>query len=197
MAADTTVRYESSMTEKKDRTKKRRGELTGEQKAFIVTELACYTTPQQVVKLFEELFGIKLARQRVEYYDPTKACGRTLGKTWADMFYSVRETFLKHVEDHVPIAHRAVRLRKMAFYLEHFEKAGNLPAALDVLERAAKEVGNVHTNRREHTGKSGGPIQFEDMTDDQLDAEILRLIGISSEAEPDGDAATQSEPTRH
>ena len=30
----------------------------------------------------------------------------------------------------------------------------------------------------EHTGKDGGPIQYEDATDDDLDAEIERLSGV-------------------
>jgi len=45
----------------------------------------------------------------------------------------------------------------------------------DMTERQAKEMGNVHTNRREFTGKDRGPIQYQDvdnMTDEQIDDEL-------------------------
>ena len=37
--------------------------------------------------------------------------------------------------------------------------AENFVLAAEILKQAAKEVGDVYTNRREKTGKDGGPIQ--------------------------------------
>lgn len=50
-----------------------------------------------------------------------------------------------------------------------------------MLERIAKEMGNVHTNRREVSGHGGGPLRFDysDLTDEQLDARIAQLLGGS------------------
>ena len=48
----------------------------------------------------------------------------------------------------------------------------------EVWKRIAKEMGNVHTNRREFMGKSGGPIQYRDMsemTDEQVESELREL----------------------
>ena len=64
----------------------------------------------------------------------------------------------------------------------------------DMLERISKEMGNVHTNRREFTGKNRGPIQFEDvkaMTDEQIDAELERLWGIASGDDPEAEKLTK------
>lgn len=184
------------MSKKKAPVKKRpkkRDELTGEQKAFIVTALACYSTPLQVAKDFEDAFGIQLERQRVEYYDPTKRCSRTLGQRWITMFEEARAKFLKRIEDHIPGANKAVRLMRLERAVVHFERSGNYRAMAEMTERQAKEMGNVHSNRREFTGKDGGPIEYADMSDEQIDAELRQLLGLE---DADGDGS-ELDPTRH
>ena len=74
-----------------------------------------------------------------------------------------------------------------------FEQNGNFLGMARMLEQAAKEVGGSFTNQRQHTGKDGGAIKYEDvtqMTDEQLDAE-LRQLGI------DPDTARIAPPTKH
>jgi hypothetical protein len=39
------------------------------------------------------------------------------------------------------------------------DRNGNVAMVAQLLEQAAKEVGGIFTNRRELTGKGGGPIQ--------------------------------------
>jgi hypothetical protein len=59
-------------------------------------------------------------------------------------------------------------------------------AMADMLERIAKEVGNVHTNRRELTGRDRGPIKYsevDDMTDDEIDRELRQLLNIKDDAD--------------
>ena len=71
-----------------------------------------------------------------------------------------------------------VRVQELARASRFFRDKGNFMTMADMLERIAKEVGNVHTNRREVTGKGGGAIKYEDvgnMTDEMLDDEIERL----------------------
>ena len=51
-----------------------------------------------------------------------------------------------------------------------------------MLEQIAKEVGNVHTNRHEFTGKDAGPIKFQnidDMTDEQINLELKQIFARS------------------
>jgi hypothetical protein len=53
--------------------------------------------------------------------------------------------------------------------------------AASLLKQVAEEVGNVYTNRREHTGKAGGAIKreyrdVEEMTDEELRAEPRQIL---------------------
>lgn len=49
----------------------------------------------------------------------------------------------------------------------------------DMLERIAKEMGDVYSNRREVTGRGGRPMRYSDLTDEQLDARIAQLLGTA------------------
>jgi hypothetical protein len=121
--------------------------LKNEAKAFIVQALACFDTPSQVVHAVRQEFGIELSRQQCEAYDPTKYAGRNLSKRWQILFHDTRKRFREETAD-IPIANRAFRLRAMARLIERAEKGENLALALQVLEQAAKEVGDVYVNRQ-------------------------------------------------
>ena len=61
------------------------------------------------------------------------------------------------------------------FAANTFKAKKNYLAMAKLLADIAKEMGNVHTNRREFTGKDGGAIKFQDvgdMTDEQITAEL-------------------------
>ena len=63
-----------------------------------------------------------------------------------------------------------------------YKGQGNYMAMADMLERIAKEVGNVHTNRREFTGKDQGPIKYQDvetMTEEQIEDELKQILARS------------------
>ncbi len=69
---------------------------------------------------------------------------------------------------------------------------------LEVLEQAAKDAGGLYTNRRELTGKDGGPIQTQGvpadltaLTDAELD-ELERLLDKT--ADPRGGAGRAGAP---
>lgn len=121
--------------------------LRGEVKAFIVQALACFDTPSQVVEAVSKEFGITITRQQCESHDPTKAAGQKLGQKWADLFHQCRARFREETAD-IPIANRAFRLRAMNRFVERAETMKNIVLALQVLEQAAKEVGDVYVNRR-------------------------------------------------
>ncbi|TKR55332.1 DUF2280 domain-containing protein [Allopusillimonas ginsengisoli] len=116
-------------------------------KRFIVQALACYDTPQQVSEAVKEEFGLEVPRQQVALYDPTKHAGRNLSNRWRALFEATRENF-KAQAGEIPIAQRAYRLRKMAQIASKAEQMRNLPLVLQILEQAAKEVGDVYVNRR-------------------------------------------------
>lgn len=136
-----------------------RGEpkLTDEARAYVVQALACYDAPSVVREAVKKEFGITITPQAVEAYDPTKRAGAKLSEKWKAMFEETRRTFLEDTA-RVGISHRAVRLRALQRMVEKAENMSNLALASQLLEQAAKEMGNAYTNRREVTGRNGEPL---------------------------------------
>lgn len=127
-----------------------KGRLEEKHREFIVDQLACYKTPQEVADLLAEEYGIDVDRSVVQYYDPTKIAAKNLARKWRDRFAATREGYLRNVAE-VPIANRRYRLDVLQRQLEKAEsmgKYGNIALVKDLLEMAAKEVGDVFTNRR-------------------------------------------------
>ena len=121
--------------------------LRSEVKAFIVQALACFDTPSQVVEAVKKEFGLDVSRQTCEGHDPTKYAGRGLAKRWADLFHECRARFTAETAD-IPIAHRAYRLRALGRMAEKAELMKNMALTAQLLEQAAKEVGDVYVNRQ-------------------------------------------------
>ncbi|GLO27628.1 DUF2280 domain-containing protein [Pseudomonas putida] len=135
--------------------------LSNEVKAFIVQALACFDTPSQVAEAVNKEFGIEISRQTAESHDPTKRQGKNLAKRWVVLFEDTRKRFREETAD-IPIANRSYRLRALARMAEKVEGMRNYGLALQILEQAAKEVGDAYVNRKVEPDKS-------------LDDEIKRL----------------------
>lgn len=120
--------------------------LKNEVKSFIVQALACFDTPSQVVESVKNEFGVVLSRQQVETHDPTKASGKGLALKWQTLFHDTRKRFREETAD-IPIANRAFRLRALGRFVEKAETMKNIALAMQVLEQAAKEVGDIYVNR--------------------------------------------------
>jgi len=144
--------------------------LKGEVKAFIVQSLACFDTPSQVVESVKKEFGLTITRQQVESHDPTKANGKGLAQKWVDMFNATRERFQNEISD-IPIANKAYRLRTLNRMATSTEKMKNFVLTAQLIEQAAKEVGDAYTNRQkvEHTSPDGS------MTPKPT---TIRLVGV-------------------
>jgi hypothetical protein len=157
---------------------KTRGKMRDVHRAFLVRELACFASPSEAVNAVKDQFGIDITMQAVEHYDPTKKAGQKTAKKWAEMFAMARQAFIEEVSESVPFAHRSVRIKELAHAANQFKRQKNYIGMARILEQIAKEVGNVHTNRHEFTGKNGGPIQYMDtgdMTDEQIINELAEL----------------------
>lgn len=120
--------------------------LSNDVKAFIVQALACFDTPSQVVEAVQKEYGVIVTRQQVETHDPTKTSGKGLAKRWVTLFEDTRKRFREETAE-IPIANRAYRLRALGRIAERAETMKNLPLAIQVLEQAAKEVGDIYVNR--------------------------------------------------
>lgn len=135
--------------------------LQNDVKAFIVQALACFDTPSQVVEAVQKEYGVSVTRQQVETHDPTKTSGKGLAKRWVTLFEDTRKRFREQTAE-IPIANRAYRLRAMNRFVEKAETMKNIGLAMQILEQAAKEMGDAFVNRRVEPDKS-------------LDDEIKRL----------------------
>lgn len=121
--------------------------LSNEVKAFIVQALACFDTPTQVASAVREEFGLEVTRQKCEAHDPTKYAGRDLAKRWVALFEDTRKRFREETAE-IPIANRAYRLRALGRMAVKAENMKNMALTAQLLEQAAKEVGDVYVNRR-------------------------------------------------
>lgn len=153
--------------------------LTDEHRAFLVKRMACFDGPKDAAAALKQEFGIEISPQATEAYDPNKYAGRNIAQKWRELFEHTRKSFLDDVETFVPAANKAVRVKELWHAAQAFKGRGNYIGMADMLERIAKELGNVHTNKREVTGKDGKPLQVEytDLTDDQLNTRILQRLG--------------------
>lgn len=121
--------------------------LKSDVKAFIIQMLACFDSPSQVVEAVQKEFGIKITRQQAESHDPTKVSGKGLAKKWVEMFNETRERFQTEIAE-IPIANKAYRLRVLQRMSVTAENMKNLGMTAQLLEQAAKEVGDVYTNKQ-------------------------------------------------
>lgn len=121
--------------------------LKPEVKAAIVQMLACYDTLSIVVDAIQKDYGIKVTPQQVESHDPTKVSGKGLAKKWVDLFNHTRDRFLNEISD-IPIANKAYRLRVLQRMSTTAENMKNIGMTAQLLEQAAKEVGDVYTNKQ-------------------------------------------------
>ncbi|PIK75555.1 DUF2280 domain-containing protein [Pseudomonas sp. 382] len=121
--------------------------LSNDVKAFIVQALACFDTPSQVAEAVQKEFSITVTRQQVETHDPTKYSGKGLAKRWVTLFEDTRKRFREETAE-IPIANRAYRLRALGRMAEKAESMKNMALTAQLLEQAAKEVGDVYVNRQ-------------------------------------------------
>lgn len=122
--------------------------------------LACFDGPSAVAKTIKEEFGVVISAQAVEAYDPNKVAGKSLSKRLKVLFEKTRTAFLEDTSG-IGISHKAVRLRSLQRMSEKAESVGNMVLAANLLEQAAKEVGEAYTNKHKHelTGAAGGAIE--------------------------------------
>ena len=122
--------------------------LNNKVKAFIVQGLATYMTPSEVVEAVNQEFdGLKVTRQQVSNYDPGKAAAVNLSQKWKDLFKQFRDDFNNDIQA-IPIANKAYRLNMLDRMARDAEKSKNRPLAASLLEQAAKDVGEVYTNKQ-------------------------------------------------
>lgn len=139
-------------------------QMKKEIKLYIVRSLAVFNTPSEVVEVIKERWPDECKRfkggikpQNIECYDPTKRNGQDLSDELKAEFEATRKAFLAAPQD-IPISNLSYRQARRQKVLEG-TKAPMI--ILDVLDRAAKDMGGVFTNRQEVTGAGGSPLLAE------------------------------------
>lgn len=129
--------------------------LKDDEKLFIVHALACFDTPSQVAAQLKEEYGIEITRMQAASYDPTTIIGKRCAKKWAEIFHEVRKAFLADTSG-IAIANKAYRLRVLDRMAKQAESKGNKVLTAQLIEQAAKEVGEFHVNRNREPPKIPG-----------------------------------------
>ena len=130
--------------------------LTEQHKKYIVTRLACFAKPSEIVAALKEEMGVTASTQQVGFYDPTNVNGeKQLSRELKDLFQKTRAKF-RASEGDIAISTRTWRLQVLQRLVEQNPK--NTKLIRECLEQAAKEVGDAYTNRRDLTS-GGQPIK--------------------------------------
>lgn len=140
-------------------------------KTFIVRSLAEFETPTETAKAVKALFNFEVTPQQCEAYDPTKKTGKDLSEEFRTLFFTTRRQANEELEA-IPIANKRYRLQLLQGLVDQHP---NNPVLIPKwAEQAAKEMGGLYTNRKEVTGKDGGPIKtsvadlMDELGDDDL-----------------------------
>ena len=121
--------------------------IRGEIAEFIITQLAWYRSPIEILDLVKEQFGEEVTKQQLQHYNPDSYHGKTLKIKYVELFRARRQSFLNDVSD-IPIANVNVRLRRLENTWIQLTAKKNYIAANAVLEQAAKEASGFYTNRK-------------------------------------------------
>ena len=164
--------------------------LTTEQKTFIVRCFARFETVSEVCRSFKEKYTVELPRARACQYNVLSASFYGAAK-WVDIFRAERTRFLANADD-IGITNKTVRLQRLEALCCIALERKNVKLAAELMEQAAKEMGEVFTNKREI--KSDVRSLTATMTTDELRNEILadlKALGVDAPASLSG---AQSSP---
>ena len=141
-----------------------KSDLKIQHKRFIVSLLAAYESPSEVIASVKEEFGIDVTRQQLQHYDPHTVAGKTLNQDLKDLFAASRAEFEE--SEIIPLSITKVRLKYLSRYVHKLENMGNIGKAAELIEQIAKDEGGAFTNRREISGRDGKPIEMHQVSVD-------------------------------
>lgn len=164
--------------------------LSDQQKSAVVIMLACYWQLKDVLQYVRDEWGIEVAKQSIQRYDPTKVNGqRDLAKKWCDIFHATRSAFLKEKAMHA-VSHMPYRMGIYQKVIEEGLRRHNYDLVLRSMEQAAKDEGGSYTNRQrvdidQHIRTGVMRVPFIDNRE-----EALKLIADQQANVPGGNNTT-------
>lgn len=128
--------------------------LRDEHKTLIVQRLATFVSPTEIKEELSQQ-GVDVSLRQIAYYDPTlKSAGAS--DAWRQLHAEIRAQFVKDTAS-IAIANKAYRLRELDDMQRRAKLRKNFPLAAQLLEQAAKEMGEAYTNRR--VIETGDPLE--------------------------------------
>ena len=129
------------------------GKLTGRLKEYVIERLAGFDSPVAIAKSLKDEFGISIARQTIESYDPSR--GRKPAKKYREQFFAIRHEILEGKAARVA-TRKGVRLRWLENMAIHAMAQGDYALADRLLGSIAREVGE-----RRSSGSEARPSDLE------------------------------------
>jgi len=120
--------------------------LSNDLKRLIIQRLATFVAHSEIIAELRDQHGIELTFRQVAYYDPDSS-GTDLAGQWRELHRKTREAFINDTS-RIAVTHRAFRLQELADLYRTAKKSRNAMLAAQLLEQAAKEVGEAYTNKR-------------------------------------------------
>ena len=115
-------------------------------KVYVVQRLACFEPLDSIVQAVKQDFGVDVSKPQLLAYDPNKAQGQRLSEKLKSLFEATRKKFLDDTSS-IPIANKAVRLNTLQRLVDNAERSKNPVLVADLLEQAAKEMGEAYSNK--------------------------------------------------
>lgn len=117
-------------------------------RVFIIKLLARFYRPSEIRDEIKEKYKMEVGIKQICEYDPRGFRGDRVAKKWCEIFDIERSRFLAESNsEEIDIFNRNFRLREMSKNYKKMVDAGNIIAAQQILEQAAKEAGNLYVNR--------------------------------------------------
>jgi hypothetical protein len=153
--------------------------LTPEHKAFVIKRFARYEAVSDVVIALKTEYGITVTASQLYAYHPDSVGYRSAQK-WRELFYAERKAFLEGI-DSIGISQKTYRLQSLHTLHAVAMRRNNVALAAQLMEQAAKEMGEVFTNRREVRAETRSITAT--MTTEELRQEILndlKVLGVEA-----------------
>jgi hypothetical protein len=123
------------------------GKLTNEIRGKIVAGWARYDTAVEIRREIRETYQVDVDMQQIYVLNPEGANWKG-ARRWEAVFAAERKVFLESAS-RIGIAQKVVRLQRLDKLCRMAIDKRNVKLAAELMEQAAKEMGEVFTNRRE------------------------------------------------
>lgn len=167
-------------------------ELSEAQKLEIVTRLARFDVPMEIVNDFGSR-GVQVTPTQVGTYDPTRSYYEA-GDKWREIFDAARKVYLEEVAT-LPMANQGFRLNEL-HRLYHKALSKNLfSVAQSLLEQASKESGGVFTNQRDVSISDSRRQSARDASPEDRKSMFAELVRQTLEQMPSAPGVEPAHPT--